>query len=261
MNATRVLFLLSLSLLSLTLQAEIYSWVDEQGNRIYSDQKPGSEHNSTTVNSSGSVNYYQPQTRDKNTADNKPAEVKETISVQSTQTSARDEAQDDGVMTEEKCQEIYGLSCDRVFNWKTYALEKCGSDDRCEDAGFLERKYKPLAIAELQRRANLAGARRNSQEKKLIKFLRNKYSDQCDNQVKAYCRRKPNSKACDAVMIQVCEDDRSLEEMLARYDDLTPIQKQRVLALADELEPSIDWQQATRLLGDIVELIALGAGV
>ena len=51
----------------------------------------------------------------------------------------------------------------------------------------------------------------------------------------------------------------SLEQMLALYDNLSPAQKKRVLAMADEMSPSIDWQQATRILSDIIQLIALGA--
>ena len=261
MNTIRALILLSISLLSLSLQAQIYSWVDEQGNRMYSDQKPASGQDSTTVQNSGTVNYFQPQPsqqRKSNPATEQPAQ---SLSLQSSQSIANNSAGSSEEMTEADCQEIYQLPCDRVVNWEKYALEDCDNDDRCEDSGFLERKYKPLPIADIQSRANSAGARRNAQERKLMKYLRNKYSDQCENQVEAYCSRKPDSRACDVTMIQVCEDDRTLEQMLARYNNLSPAQKRRVLAMADEMSPTIDWEQANRILGDIIELIALSAGV
>jgi hypothetical protein len=260
MNTIRAFVLLSICLLSLSLQAQIYSWVDEQGNRMYSDQKPASGQDSTTVKDSGTANYFEPLSSDETT----PSPTKqqtESHSLQSSHSNAESSPGAENVMTEQYCQEIYQLPCDRVVNWEKYALADCDNDDRCEDSGFLERKYKPLAIADIQRRANSAGARRNAQERKLMKYLRNKYSDQCENQVEAYCSRKPDSRACDVTMIQVCEDDRTLEEMLARYNNLSPTQKRRVLAMADEMSPMVDWEQASRILGDIVELIALGAGV
>ena len=261
MNTIRAFILLSISLLSLSLQAQIYSWVDEQGNRIYSDQKPAAGQDATTVNDSGTVNYFQPQPSQQPIQRPVTKQQTESLSLQSNHSKADSSSGTEKLMTEPYCQEIYQLPCDRVLNWKKYALADCDNDDRCEDPGFLERKYKPLPVAEIQRRANSAGARRNAQERKLMKYLRNKYSDQCENQIEAYCRRKPDSRACEVTMIQVCEDDRTLEEMLARYNNLSPAQKRRVLALADEMSPTIDWEQATRILGDIIELIALGAGV
>ena len=261
MNAIKALIVLSISLLSLSLQAQIYSWVDEQGNRIYSEQKPAAGQDSTTVQDSGTANYFQPQPSTQTTQSPGKDQKPENLSLQSSHSKADSRSGTEDQMTEPYCQEIYQLPCDRVVNWKKYALDDCGNDDRCEDAGFLERKYKPLPIADIQRRANSAGARRNAQERKLMKYLRNKYSDQCENQIEAYCLRKPDSRACEVTMIQVCEDDRTLEEMLARYNNLSPAQKTRVLALADEMSPTIDWEQATRIFGDIIELIALGAGV
>ncbi len=260
MNTIRALTALSLSLLCLTLQAQIYSWVDEQGNRIYSDQKPASGQVSTTVQDSGTANYFKPLSTQKKTPSSDEQQT-QNDGPQPNDGPTQGTSEAGGVMTEPFCQEVYQLPCDRIVNWKEYALDKCGSDDRCEDEGFLERKYKPLPIAEILNRANSAGARRNAQERKLMQYLRNKYSDQCENQIKAYCLRKPDRRACEITMIQVCEDDRTLEEMLARYNNLSPAQKRRVLALADEMSPTVDWEQAGRILGDIVELIALGAGV
>lgn len=261
MNAIKAFLLLSISLLSLNLPAEIYSWVDEQGNRMYSDQKPAAGQESTIVQDSGTANYFKPQPSQKITSNPATEQQTESHALLSSQSIDDSSSDSEKAMTEPYCQETYQLPCDRVVNWEEYAIADCDNDDRCEDPGFLERKYKPLPIAEIQRRANSAGARRNAQERKLMKYLRNKYSDQCENQIEAYCRRKPDSRACELTMIQVCEDDRTLEEMLARYNNLSPTQKRRVLALADEMSPAVDWEQATRILGDIIELIALGAGI
>jgi hypothetical protein len=260
MNTIKALIVLSISLLSLSLQAQIYSWVDEQGNRMYSDQKPAAGQDSTTVQDSGTANYFKPQYSEETTRSPSKQQT-QSQSKQSRQSKSENNSRTEDVMTEPYCQEIYQLPCDRVVNWEKYAIADCDNDDRCEDPGFLERKYKPLPIADIQRRANSAGARRNAQERELMKYLRNKYSDQCENQIEAYCRRKPDSRACQVTMIQVCEDDRTLEEMLARYNNLSPAQKRRVLAMADEMSPTIDWEQASRILGDIIELIALSAGV
>lgn len=256
MNITRILIFLSVSLASFSLEAEIYSWTDEQGNRIYSDKNPGSSQAATTVQENNSVNYYQPDaalTKSKTSAENTPAVI-----LDSAQASSKENISEEVTMTEGDCEKTYGLPCDRIVNWKDYALSACNNDDRCDDEDFLERKYKPLPIAEIQKRANNAGARRNAQEKKLVKYLKLKYTDQCEDQVTAYCDRMADSRSCKNTMMQTCEDDRSLEQMLALYDNLSPTQKKRVLAMADEMSPSIDWQQATRILSDIIQLIALG---
>ena len=120
------------------------------------------------------------------------------------------------------------------------------------DARILERSFL-VEAAEGNTRRTIALA------KKLVKYLKLKYTDQCEDQVTAYCDRMADSRSCKNTMMQTCEDDRSLEQMLALYDNLSPAQKKRVLAMADEMSPSIDWQQATRILSDIIQLIALGA--
>jgi hypothetical protein len=62
-------------------------------------------------------------------------------------------------------------------------------------------------------------------------------------------------------MIRSCKDERSLEEMLARYNNLSPSQRNRVLAVADELSPVMDWEKANKILSDLVDLIVAGAAI
>ncbi len=245
-------------LVAATARAEIYRWTDAQGNTVYSDQKT-SEDAASAEPDSDKVNYYSPPVKK---SASPPAGEPETLAtLEAVETPAEThegeaKGDTDDALTEAECQEEYGRSCDEVVNWKEKALEDCGDDPRCDDPEYLERKYRPRTRDELLAIARRAAIRNGNAEDDIARFLRRKYSNYCDNQAEAYCQQQ-RSRQCRQQMRQQCEDPRGLEEVLARYDNLSPAEKQRVIKKAKEMalasgKDSLDWDQMAASLIEIL---------
>ena len=235
--------------------ADIYRWTDENGNTVYSDQKR-SEHAESTTPNHQSVNYYdkpkakpQPQKASAATTDGELA----TLEVVGDQESGQQS--DSQPLTEAQCQALFQLSCDEVINWKKYALEACGSDERCADPNYLDRKYRPRTIEELAAIARRAAVRNNNVDDKIDEYLRKKFSNQCENQAALYCQKR--GSRCMAQMTAQCDDPRSLGQVLAQYDQLTPLEKQAIIEKARQMatasgENSLDVDQMVASLAQIL---------
>ncbi len=249
-----LLLSLLLSLPALAL-AEIYSWVDDSGNRVYSDQKPASgEHQSLSADRAA-VNYYQPSARSSRqpTASNKAAATV----LHAEHSTADDDGEQDSAMSEQQCQQDYGLSCERIANWQHYAREACGDDPRCDDASFLARKYQPVPLAQLRRQAQRIAAKRSRDREAIELFIRQRYSDYCEQRKAQLCRKGGafgNPASCEQQLAQYCEQDGELEDLLARHPELTPLEKQRYLALADKLQAEQQWEELQQLLQQLLEV-------
>lgn len=162
--------------------------------------------------------------------------------------------EESNITSEAGCLEDYQLSCDQVFNWRKYALEKCGNDDRCNDEDYLDRKYRPRTLEEIQKIATRAGTRKNQREKDIRDFFRRKYTSYCSDQAQLSCRSS-NSRACTRQFINACSDSRSLEDLLNRYSSaLSPLEKQQIIAQADELD-GVNFDDYQRLLSRVLELL------
>lgn len=148
---------------------EIYRSVDDSGNTSYSDRQPHASQR-VTEEVTGRVNVYSdPQRQQQNAQTEVTPDDEDTLHDLST---GDDDANvaipkitiSSEKLNEKRCQEIYGLDCDRVINWKKYAREKCGSDERCRDATYLDRKYRPRPLNETLKIAIKAGTRKNRKE-------------------------------------------------------------------------------------------------
>lgn len=213
--------------LSAPLVADIYSWTDADGTRIYSDQKPSETAQPTA--STPAINYY---TASKIKPD--PAYESPTGNEQLSTLTALSEAEDETELNEQQCQQQYSRSCDEIINWQDYASQACGDDPRCQDSEFLERKYRPRSNEELREIALRAAIRNNNHDDKIALFLTKKYTNYCENQAAMLCSNKL-SKNCRATMQHYCEDPRDLNDIFRRYDNLTTLEKQAIINKAKTL--------------------------
>jgi hypothetical protein len=155
--------------------------------------------------------------------------------------------------TEAQCQQYYGHSCGRIMHWKKYALAACGSDSRCDDEGYLARKYQPVTLQKLQQVARAAAIRNNRQNDEINQFLRQKYTDYCAHQSVLSCK----NKQCQQTVLDACNDPRSLEQLFANYSGLTPIEKHNIIVQAKALSADGGSNSASyqKRLGDLLSLL------
>ena len=69
--------------------------------------------------------------------------------------------------------------------------------------------------------------------------------------------RSQRSASCDAQMRSYCEDPRGLDDIFARYDNLSPNEKQQIIAKAKQLamdggENQLDYEAIVAALIDIL---------
>lgn len=256
-----ILIIILAGLANLSANAEIYNWKNASGNTVYSDQHRSGQAMAKT--STNSTNHYSA------TGNGKPTEISShTIEpvvakiVGSTQqhlaalSAATDKDSLAPAMTENECQQHYRLSCDRVNNWKQYATDACGDDSRCLDDDFLDKKYRPRTIEEMQTIARRSAIRNNLQDKKIALFLTKKYSNYCANQAAMYCQNKRDTQ-CAATMRSYCDDSRELKDIFQRYDNLSTIEKQEIISQAKSMTMSngnnqLDYDQ---IVASLIELL------
>ena len=237
-------FLSTLAIGSQPGWSEIYSWTDAEGNRVYSDKNPEGQ----AKHEPGSkINYYQPESTPKKSsktlsnAKHQKIEVNSSLDGNTPESDADDVADIDPAnkpvdeLSEQECQSLYGLSCDRVVNWRAYAVETCGDDKRCTDEAFLERKYKPVPTAQLRKLAQRNAARKNRQVASIELFLRQRYTDYCKIREQQLCNQattEQKQNTCKKIIKDGCEKDTDIEDILAQYHNLTPAEKQALVAKA-----------------------------
>lgn len=238
--------------LSGTNYAEVYSWVDDSGNTVFSDQKSSSGANKTVErNSSATVNYYQPQQPTMPVLE----VVEDELPIFSVEPiSKRKQKQ----LNEAQCQETYGLDCDAVINWRQHAIEACGSNARCKDEEFLIRKYKPLTLAEKHQRTLRGAARHNRDEREIRQFLIRKYTPYCQQQAKQYCDYQRQGGNCIEKMENVCLDPRSLSQLLTQYN-LSVFEKEQIITKAKALITLQQEKDINETITTIIDLIKLQA--
>lgn len=235
--------------------AEIYSWTDASGNTVYSDQKTDPKAQATQPKNNVSF-YKAPKVKQ---SQPEPDAKMMVLTDVSAETEAESEAQSSvntETMTEQQCQEQYQRSCEKVSNWRDYAVEACGNDSRCSDEDFLERKYRPRSVEELREIAKRAGIRNNLQAKKISDFLTKKYTNYCEQQAQLYCNGRSGSQ-CNAQLESYCEDPRTLGDMFSRYHNLTAAEKKVIIEKATALAAAnanntLNYQRA---LLEIIDLL------
>lgn len=238
--------------LSSTVHAEIYSWVDDHGNTAYSDQQSGdTQSKSIDKQHKSAVNYYQAQ---------RPIMpilevVEEEQPIFAVEATNKFKGQQ---WDEDECQKIYALDCDAVYNWRHHAIEACGSDERCEDEGFLTRKYKPLTLEEKHQLTLRSSARHNREDREIRQFLMRKYTPYCTQQAARYCQYQHQSGGCISQMEAACQDPRSLGQLLAQYN-LSPHEKQKIIGKAKTLLALQQEKDINETINTIIDLIKLQA--
>lgn len=251
--------LVGLSTIGFDVNAEIYRWQDENGNTVYSD-KHSSDKAHSAPTSDRPVNYFTAA----NTMD-KPAKANADTSAALATLEAVDDGDEDKVkpLTEAQCQQLYQRSCDQVHNWQTYARKACGTDSRCDDPAFLDRKYRPRTIEELREIARRSAARNNRNDDNIEEFLKKKYSNYCANQSAMYCRQQRRSHCMDMVKTY-CQDPRGLDDILAKYDNLSPAEKKQIIEKAKAMvtangDNALSYDQMISSLIDIlISQVAMG---
>lgn len=236
-----------------TSLADIYSWKDADGNTVYSDQKPSADAKPST--SGSPVNYYtadKPEPR----ADNEAVAATNTLATLSNEDDSAEERRANKLKKEQDCQDNYRSNCDRVDNWEQYAREACGSDSRCNDPAYLDKKYRPRSNEELQAIARRAGVRNNLHEKKIALFLNKKYTNYCANQAAMVCRNNRDAK-CDARIRHYCEDPRGLADIFNQYDHLSMLEKQQIIAKAKKMAMANGGESADyeKLISSLIEIL------
>jgi Domain of unknown function (DUF4124) len=244
--------------LSNGVYAEVYSWIDEDGNRVYTDKKPSTKGPSAQkpLPAPQPVNYY---SQPKSTVSPGKAKSEAPSLANIEAISETDESEvKNKPLTEQECKKQYQMSCDQVVNWRQYAQEKCGDDARCQDEGFLDRKYRPRTLQEQQAIARRAGVRNNMRDKKIAQFLTKEYTDYCANQAELYCKNKSRGQ-CEKVMEGFCADSRNLHDIFNRYSSLTVAEKQQIVKKAKQLaaangKNTLDYK---KLLADVINLLIM----
>jgi hypothetical protein len=178
--------------------------------------------------------------------------------------------------------------------WRAKAHAVCAPRDgaRCDDIEFLRQHYGPqvLATREVARRAAVRG---NREEQRATRELLLQYSGLCEErsakfcasnpgscslqlqqscqslkqravycqaQTRKYCARQRNSANCNEVLQKQCPSAKpqDIDQLLARYDDLTPVQKQRIKQLARQLKETRDESLVDGLISSLMGLLGLG---
>lgn len=269
------LIVFSVAVFSVTglTRADIYRSVDSSGNTSYSDRET---HSSQRITDSvkGGVNFYsplpaspQPEQQNSHTQAQESSEetlhdlIAEESRVTQPNLSSPDNQLTEGQLTEAECQEIYDLECDKVINWKKYALEKCGNDKRCKDPAYLDRKYRPRPVSEVLDVAHKAGNRKNRRDKVVQNYMTKRYSNLCRDQIENYCEtryRSGNEKTenCIDLLRQSCKVDQNLNEFMAAYNQLTQVEKEKIIKQAkakamEEGEHSLNYAQLMQRVFDI----------
>ena len=237
--------------------ADVYRYQDANGNTQYSDQQQPAGQTmdmeqlnhqtntfSTTADQQGIVDIQALSLPDDEQAVN-------AYSLNSTPDNTATPPEP-AQLTEEHCQELYGLACDRVVNWRKYALEKCGHDKRCKEESFLERKYKPVPLSELRKVAHNASRKSNRQDRAIQQFLLVKYTNFCEEQALQACAGK--GRSCMTQWENACNDPRSLGQFLDQYH-FSDEQKVLVLNQAKALNKEANTEETQRFISNMLNLI------
>jgi hypothetical protein len=144
-----------------TAHAQIVKWTDEHGQIHYGDKVPESYRKDSETVQMDTSNVIE-------NTNNAPYAKPLSDSRRSFQTSDSTPVDPNTLTDDATCQEIYGMSCDRVNNWQKYAEIACKErkhEKNCEDPGYLETKYKPRTLEKIHRSAATGARKRKKQEK------------------------------------------------------------------------------------------------
>jgi hypothetical protein len=191
----------------------------------------------------------------------------------------------------------YGIAAEPA--WLESARTSCAADyndDRCADQSFLQQEYAPDTIAATREVARKAGVRRNRAESRAMREVLLQHTGLCDQkpaqfcppgnpaacqeqlrqtcavikqraaacetQAAQYCAKQRNVSQCLDVMQKQCGGrNQSLDQILAKYPDLSPSQKSRIHQVAVQLEENEDKSMLRALAGNLLKVLGFAAAL
>lgn len=181
-------------------------------------------------------------------------------------------------------------------DWLAEARTSCAADyddARCADQGFLQQEYAPETIAASREVARKAATRKNRAETRAMRDVLVKHTGLCDQkpaqycppnnlaacaqqlqqtcstikrqaamceaQTARYCSQHRGGEKCMAMMEGQCDDkDQSLDQILAKYPELSPSQKAKLKQIAQQLEQNKDRALLSELASNFLTLLGYG---
>lgn len=168
--------------------------------------------------------------------------------------------------------------------------EEFGDDARCDDQRFLQQQYAPETIATTRDVARRAAIRRNGDEKRALREVLVKHTGLCNQKPAQYC--PPNNlEACAEQLRQTCTvikqqiamcemqtanycaqhngggkcveamanqcgtKKQSIDQILAKYPDLSASQKAKLKQVATQLEENTDRSVFGALASNLLQLL------
>jgi hypothetical protein len=183
--------------------------------------------------------------------------------------------------------------------WLEPARASCAADygdERCRDQGFLQQEYAPETIAATREVARKAAVRRNRAESRAMREVLMQHTGLCDqkpaqfcppgnlaacteqlrqtcavieqraeaceSQSARYCARQRKASQCMEAMLKQCDGrNQSLDQVLAKYPELSPSQKSRIRQIALQLEENEDKSAFGALAGNLLKVLGFAAAL
>lgn len=177
--------------------------------------------------------------------------------------------------------------------WLESARAACAeefADARCSDQSFLQQQYAPETIAATREVARRAAIRRNGVEKRALREMLVKHTGlcnrkpaqycppnnlaacaeqlrqtcaaikqqiaMCQTQTHTYCAQHNGGSKCVAAMADQCSSkNQSIDQILAKYPDLSLGQKAKLKQLATQLELNTDKSVFSSLASNFLQLL------
>lgn len=168
--------------------------------------------------------------------------------------------------------------------------EEFGDDARCSDQSFLQQQYAPETIAATREVARRAAIRRNGVEQRALREVLVKHTGlcnqkpsqycppnnlaacaeqlrqtcavikrqiaMCQTQTNTYCAQHSGGSKCVAAMANQCSNKNlSIDQILAKYPDLSPAQKAKLKQVATQLEQNTDKSLFGALASSFLQLL------
>lgn len=255
--------------------ADIYRQVDAEGNTVFTDQRPADAESAArhSYQPAASLNSYTPPAQPSPDAvDNAAVDdtaLDDTNARAKTHSTAATAANEKGEKIEEAaperseadCQREYRTDCDHVDNWRDYAIADCTDDPRCADPDFLDRKYRPRSTEELAAIARSSSVRENRLEEELNLYLKKRYTKFCPDLAARSCYQQVDRRQCEKSAEERCRDKRTLAQVLAEHDYLTPAQRIAVIKKAKEMALEQKLVDSKEILADMVEILLTAAAL
>lgn len=141
------------------------------------------------------------------------------------------------------CQKLYGVNCDKVFNWRQYGEKYCAEfkHDRCSDAGWFENRFKPVTLAERHQRVLRNAAKKSREAEEIRNYLHRKYT--------GICAKDPDKAP------QLCKNALYDAKILASFNELGSADQAQIKQLQQVLKTSQDRNLRDRAIEQLLSYL------